>query len=64
MLFRCVEDVLGDAVVQHALAVDDLVLLRIEGGRIVLEMLDQSAGLRTLVEDLGLAFVDTAATRF
>ena len=36
-------------------------LLRVERGRVVLEILDQRAGLGTLVEDLGLAFVDLAA---
>ena len=56
------EDMLGDAVVEHALAVDRAALLRVEGGRVVLEILDQRAGLGTLVEDLGLAFVDLAAT--
>jgi hypothetical protein len=38
------EDVLGDAVVEHALAVDDLVLLLVEGGGVVLEELDERAG--------------------
>ena len=52
------EKVLGDAVVEDALAVDDLVLLGVERGRVVLEMLDQRARLGTLVEDLGLALVD------
>ena len=62
ILFRCCEDVLGNPVVQHTLAVDDLVLLGVEGGSIILEELDQRAWLRTFVKDLGLAFVDTAAT--
>ena len=35
-------------------------LLGIEGGGVVLEMLDQGAGLRALVEDLRLAFIDAA----
>ena len=56
------EDMLGDAVVEHALAADRAALLGVEGGRVVLEILDQRAGLGTLVEDLGLAFVDLAAT--
>ncbi len=33
----------------------------VEGGGVVLEVLDERAGLGTLVEDLGLAFVDAAA---
>jgi hypothetical protein len=55
------EDVFGDAVVEHALAVDDLVLLGVERGRVVLEMLDQRSRLRPLVEDLRLALVDATA---
>ena len=55
------EDMLGNAVVEHALAVDRALLLGVERGRVVLEILDQRAGLGTLVEDLGLAFVDLAA---
>ena len=53
---------LGDAVVEHALAVDRTLLLGVEGGGVVLEILDQRARLRALVEDLGLAFVDLAAS--
>ena len=37
-------------------------LLRVECGGVVLEILDQRAGLGTLVEDLGLALIDLAAT--
>jgi acetyl esterase/lipase len=55
------KDVLGDAIVEHALAADGAALLGIERGRVVLEILDKRARLRTLVEDLGLALVDLAA---
>src|SRR6478672_122385 len=55
------EDMLGDAVVDDALAADRAALLRVERGRIVLEILDKRARLRTLVEDLGLALIDLAA---
>src|SRR5229473_2357239 len=55
------EQVLRDAVVEHALAFDHLMLFRIEGGRIVLEMLDQRSRLGALIEDLRLAFIDAAA---
>ena len=55
------EDELGNAVVEHALAVDDLVLGAVAGGGVVLEVLDQRAGLGTLVEDLGLALIDFPA---
>src|SRR3982750_4624488 len=54
-------DMLGDAVVEHALAGDGALLLGVERGRVVLEILDERAGLRALVEDLGLAFVDQSA---
>jgi hypothetical protein len=55
------EDMLGDAVVEDALARNRPTLLGVEGGRIVLEILDQRARLGTLVEDLGLALVNLAA---
>src|ERR1700694_1146456 len=55
------EQVLGDPVVEHALAFDHLMLFRIEGGRIVLEMLDQRSRLGALIEDLRLAFIAAAA---
>ncbi len=54
------EDVLGDPVVDDALAFDHLMLFGIEGGRVVLEMLDQGSGLGSLIEDLRLAFIDSA----
>ena len=55
------EDVLRDAVVDDALAADRAALLRVERGRVVLEILDERARLRTLVEDLGLALINLAA---
>src|SRR5712692_3007987 len=55
------EYVFGDAVVEDALAFDHLMLLRIEGGRVVLEVLNQRTGLGALVEDLRLALIDAAA---
>src|SRR5205823_89534 len=60
-IIKLLEDVLGDAVVENALAFDHLVLLGVERGSVVLEMLDQRSGLGTLIEDLRFAFVDTAA---
>src|SRR6188768_3828006 len=54
------KDVFGDPVIEDALAFDDLVLLRVEGGRVVLEVLDQRSGLRSFIEDLRLAFIDAA----
>ena len=44
------EDIFGDAVVEHALAGDRALLLRVEGGRVVLEVLDDRARLGPLVE--------------
>ena len=55
------EDMLRDAVVEHALARDGAALLGVEGGGVVLEILDERARLRAFVEDLGVAFVDLAA---
>jgi hypothetical protein len=52
------EDVFRDAVVEHALALDERVLLRVERGGVVLEMLDERAGLGAFVEHLGLALID------
>src|SRR6185295_519976 len=51
-------DVLADPVVDHALAFEDGLLRGVEGGGVVLEVLDQCPGFRTFVEDLGLALVD------
>ena len=49
------ENVLGYAVVQHAFAVNDFVLFRIESGRIVFEKLYQRAGFGALIKDFALA---------
>src|SRR4051794_3783855 len=57
---RC-ENMLGNAVVDDPLAADRATLLRVERSRVVFEVLDEGAWLRTLVEDLGLALVDLAA---
>src|SRR5690606_36596541 len=56
-------DELADAVVQDAFAVQHRPLLIVEVGRVVLEILDQGAGFRTLIEDLGFAFINLAALR-
>src|SRR5208337_5304660 len=54
------EDVFGNPVVEDTLTFDNLVLLRIEGSGVVLEVLDQRSGLRSLIQDLGLSFIDAA----
>src|SRR5262249_22278100 len=59
-IVQVLEDVLGDSLVDDALRFDDLLLLRIERGRIVLEVLDQRTRLGPFVEDLRLAFIDAA----
>ena len=53
--------VFADAVVQHALAGDDALLGAVAGGGVVLEILHQGAGLRSLEQDLGFAFIELAA---
>jgi hypothetical protein len=57
---QVLKDIFGDPVVEDALAFDDLMLLCVEGGRVVLEVLDQRSGLRSFIEDLRLAFIDAA----
>jgi hypothetical protein len=59
---KVLKQILRNAVVEDALALDHLVFLGVERGRVVLEVLDQSSGLRSFVEDLGLAFVNTTPT--
>src|SRR5690606_16024115 len=56
------EDELGNPVVQHAFAVDHFVAGAVAGGGVVLEILNQSARLGTLEQDLGLALIDFAST--
>ena len=51
-------DVFADAIVDDALALQDGLFRGVEGGGVVLEVLDQGARFRALIEDLGLALVD------
>ena len=51
----------ADAVVEHALAIQYGTLFVVERGGVVLEVLDQGARLRPLVQDLRLALIDLAA---
>ena len=60
-IVEVLEYVFGDPVVEHAFAFDHLVLFGVEGGRVVLEVLNQRARLRAFVKDLRLAFIDAAA---
>ena len=57
-LAELLEQIFGDAVVEDAFALDLVVLLVVEGGGVVLEMLDERTWLGALIEDLGLAFVN------
>ena len=50
-------DELGDTVVDHTLTGDRTLFLIVEGGRVVLEELNERAWLRPLKEDFGLAFI-------
>jgi hypothetical protein len=54
-------DVFADAIVDDALALEHGFLRAVEGGGVVLEVLDQGAGFWTFIEDLGLALVDFLA---
>ena len=53
---------LGKPVVQNTLAFNRRLFLSVESRGIVLEILHQGTGFGSLVEDLGLAFVDFLAT--
>jgi hypothetical protein len=53
--------IFADPVVQHALAGNDALLGAIAGGRVVLEILHQGAGLRPLEQDFGFALIELAA---
>ncbi len=55
-------EIFADAVVEHALAGDRALLLVVEGGGVVLEILHDGARLRPLEENLGLAFVNLPAS--
>jgi hypothetical protein len=59
---QMLEEVFRDPVVQHALPVDHFMLLGIEVGCVILEVLDERSGFRALIEDLRLALIDATAT--
>src|SRR3546814_10901471 len=56
--FQPHHQIFRDAVVEHALAGDRALLLVVEGGGVVLEILDQRARLGSFEQNLRLAFVD------
>src|SRR3546814_19487478 len=51
------ENMLRNQVVEHALAGNRPFFLCVEGGRVVLEILDQRPGLGAFIQDLGFAFI-------
>src|SRR5690349_178161 len=56
------KQIFRNPVVEDAFALDHLMLLGIERGGVVLEVLDQRSRLRTFIEDLRLAFINAAPT--
>ena len=54
-------DMLADMVVQHALAADHILLLRVEGGGVVLEILNQCRVIRPRIDDFGLPLIQGLA---
>jgi len=56
------KQVLRDPVVEDTLALDHLMLFRIERGGVVLEVLDQGTGLRAFIQNLCLAFINATPT--
>ena len=54
--------VFADAVIEHTLAGDGALLLRVEGGGVILEILHQGAGFRPLEQDFCFTFIELAAT--
>src|SRR5579872_7164196 len=59
-IVEILKEILRNSVIQNAFPIDDLMLLRVKGGGVVLEMLDQRSRLGALIEDLGLAFINAA----
>ena len=57
------EDMLGDPVVKRALAGNDALFLGVKGRGVVLEILNDRAGLGPFVENFGLALVKLFAAR-
>ncbi len=59
---QVLEEELRNPVIEDTLALDHLVLLGVERGRIILEVLDQGTRLRALIQNLRLAFVNATPT--
>ncbi len=50
----------ADAIVQNAFTIQNRAFLRVEGGCIILEILDEGAWLRPFIKDFRLALIDNA----
>ena len=60
-IVQILKQIFGNPVIQHALAVDNLVFLGVERRGVVLEALNERSGLGTFIKNFGLAFVNGAA---
>src|SRR4051812_16388008 len=61
-IVEVLKQVLRNPVIEDTLALDHLMFLCIERGRIVLKVLDQGSRLRAFIQYLGLAFINAAST--
>ena len=61
-LVQVLKNIFRNAVVEHAFAIDNLMLLGVERGCIIFEKLHQSAGFRAFIKNFGLAFVNFTAS--
>jgi len=52
------KDIFRNPVVQDTLAINDFVLLGVEGRRVILEELDQGSRFGALIQDFGFPFLD------
>jgi hypothetical protein len=62
-LVQAHHQIFADTVVQNPLAGDDALLGAVAGGGVVLEILHQSARLRTFEQDFGFALIELSAAR-
>ena len=58
---QALENEFRNALVEHALAFYHGLFLGVEGGGVILEVHNNGVRLRTLIENLGLAFIDARA---
>lgn len=60
-LVQTAKNVFRNPVIEHAFAFEALVLLGVECGGVVFEVLNKRAGLRSFIKNLRLSLVDAAA---